>query len=264
MDYLERRENMRKSYLAGNWKMNLTLGEAREVASKIKKGALNKQIPYELVICPPYTDLLAVKEALSGSNIHLGAQNIHWEDNGAYTGEISLPMLEEIGIDYVIVGHSERRKYFCETDHTVNLKLKRVLKSQITPIFCIGETLEERNRGEAKRVVKRQIEGGLEDIVPEQIKRIILAYEPVWAIGTGVSASLEDIEEMHHFIRELLKKIGGETSSKEISILYGGSVKPENVHGITDIKDVDGALIGGASLKAESFLQIIDNAAPKR
>mgnify|MGYP000162015571 CR=1 FL=1 len=255
---------MRRFFLAGNWKMNMTSGEAYDVATKLKKGIESRNSPYEIVICPPYTALFSVKDAILGSKIHLGAQNVHWEDRGAYTGEISLPMLREIGVQFVIVGHSERRKYFCETDETVNLKLKKVLESDITPIFCIGETLEERKTGRAQEVVKRQIEQGLNGIPIDKIKRIIIAYEPVWAIGTGVSASESDIDEMHRFIRALLEDMGGASLSEEVSILYGGSVKPENVRGITEIEDVDGALIGGASLKPESFLGIIDNAGEKK
>ncbi len=249
---------MRRLFLAGNWKMHLTPKEAHRVAKEIKKGLANKNSPYEIVICPPFVDLHPVKNAIEGSQIHLGAQNVHWENEGAFTGEISVAMLEEVGVQYVIVGHSERRKYFCETDETVNLKLKRVLKSSITPIMCIGETFEERNEGRAKQVVSRQLTKGLQGIPPNEIERIVIAYEPVWAIGTGVSASIEDIDEMHQFIREYLNNFGDDTLGERVSILYGGSVKPENVGKITKINHVDGALIGGASLKPESFLRIVD------
>lgn len=243
--------------------MHLTPKEGYRVAKEIREGAQKIETPYELVLCPPFTSLFSVKEALEGEEVLLGAQNTHWEEKGAFTGEISIPMLEEIGVRYVIVGHSERRKYFCETDSTVNLKLRATLSSSITPIFCIGETLEERQGGEARTVVKRQMLEGLKGIETDQIRKIVIAYEPVWAIGTGESASPKDIEEMHSFIREFLDELGMKNLGEETTILYGGSVKPDNAKEITQLYDVDGALIGGASLRPESYLAIVERAYPK-
>jgi triosephosphate isomerase len=253
---------MRRFILAGNWKMNRGPNEARSLAKAIKEGVNIDKLTYEVVLCPPFPSLQPVREVIRDSKIYLGAQNVHWEDSGAYTGEVSLPMLEELGVQFVIIGHSERRKYFCETDKTVNLKLKRVLRSDIAPILCIGETLEERKDGRAKTVVERQLKEAFKELSAQDIRRVVIAYEPVWAIGTGISASTEDIDDMHKTIRSLLNEWYNGLGSG-VSILYGGSVKPENVNEITKLGSVDGALIGGASIKAESFLQILKRSHPK-
>jgi triosephosphate isomerase len=242
-------------FIAGNWKMNLTLSEAKDLAKAIVKAASDLG-QAEIILAPPFTALGKVKKALKDSPVQLAAQNLFWEEKGAYTGEISATMLRDAGCQYVIVGHSERRQYFGETDAGVNKKIKAALKSGVFPIFCIGETLVERERGEAMDIITRQLQGGLEDIGIDIFKSIVVAYEPVWAIGTGQTATPAQAEEVHAHIREkLVRKYGIEPAECAI-ILYGGSVKPANSFVLLSEKNIDGFLVGGASLEAEPFIQI--------
>ena len=246
---------MRKPVIAGNWKMHKTLGEARALAWALREKA-GDVTSCEIVLAPPFTALATVAEEVHGSAITLAAQNVHWEDKGAFTGEISLPMLKDAGCGMVILGHSERRQYFGETDELVNRKALAVLKAGLQPIICIGETLAERESGRHETVVAEQLAGGLAGLTPADLLRIILAYEPVWAIGTGRTASPEIAQEMHAFIRRQLSEKFGENAGS-VRILYGGSVKPDNVDDLMRQPDIDGALVGGACLEAESFLRII-------
>ena len=245
---------MRTPIIAGNWKMNNTISEALKLVEDIKAVELNKEV--EAVVCVPYTALTDVKRAIEGTNIKLGAQNMHWEESGAFTGEISPLMLKEIGIDYCIIGHSERRQYFNETDETVNKKLASALAHEIYPIVCVGETLEEREAGKAEEIVKAQIIKGFEGIDKESLKEIVIAYEPIWAIGTGKTASSDDANAMCAFIRSTIGELYGERDS--IRIQYGGSVKPGNIKELMEKSDIDGALVGGASLKADDFIKLIN------
>lgn len=246
---------MRRPIIAGNWKMNKTISEGVDFVKEIKNLGDNTDV--EVVVCVPFVSLLSVKMELEGSNIKLGAQNIHFEENGAYTGEISPLMLKEIGVDYAIIGHSERREYFNETNETVNKKVKASLSHNIKPIICVGESLEEREDGSAREKIKTQITKGLEDISKDDMKSIVLAYEPIWAIGTGKTASSEDANEMISYIRNLIKDKYDEEISEEVRIQYGGSVKPNNVTEIMNEPDIDGALVGGASLKKDDFTELV-------
>ena len=249
---------MRKPFIAGNWKMNKTIPEAVELVAKLKEFV--KEEMGEIVVIPPFTALSEVKKIISDSKIKLGAQNLHWEEKGAYTGEISPLMLKDIGCEYVIIGHSERRKYFHETNEIINSKIKIALKNSLKPIFCIGEKLQEREKGETFKIINEQLEKGLSGIDKEGLKNIVIAYEPVWAIGTGRTATPEQAQEVHLFIREKLKKNYGNEIASCAIILYGGSVKADNVYSLIKEKDIDGALVGGASLEAESFGKIIEEA----
>lgn len=249
---------MRKPFIAGNWKMNNTISESIELINEIKKGLTESDVEcVEVAVCVPATVLSEAKKALDITGIKLGAQNMHWEENGAYTGEISPLMLNEIGVDYCIIGHSERRQYFNETDETVNKKIKSALSHQIKPILCVGETLEQREMGKEKDIVKDQIINGLEDIPSGDMEKITIAYEPIWAIGTGKTASSEDANNMCGFIRSTIEEKYSKEISEKIIIQYGGSVKPDNVSEIMSQTDIDGALVGGASLKAEDFIKLI-------
>jgi len=211
----------------------------------------------DIVLCPPFTSLCALVDAIKGTSIKIGAQNVHWGKNGAFTGEISISMLLEIPVDYVIIGHSERRQYFGESDATVNSRLSAALTSQITPIVCIGEKLEERESGITETVLSEQINGGFQGISADQMKHIVLAYEPVWAIGTGVTATPEQAQEAHAFIRRVINKKYGTKISESIRIQYGGSVKSSNAESLLSQPDIDGALVGGASLDPNEFSKII-------
>ena len=246
---------MRRKLIAGNWKMNNTTAKALEFVSAF--GA-NDNKDVDVAICAPFTQLEALKGALAGKDILLGAQNVHFEDSGAYTGEISADMLNEIGIDLCIVGHSERRQYFAETDETVNRKLHKLFEKGIRPIMCVGEGLEERENGEAFQIVRTQLIEGLVNIAPEQMEELVIAYEPIWAIGTGKTATPEQAEEMCRYIRECIEEVYDETVAEKVIIQYGGSVKPENASDILNMPDIDGALVGGASLKPDSFRGIIN------
>jgi len=243
---------MRKTIIAGNWKMNKTVGEAISLVKELKN--LLKDIDdREIVICPPFTSLAPVAAELKASNIALGAQNMHFEKQGAFTGEISPSMLKEIGVKYVIIGHSERRHILNEDDELINKKIKSALENKLKPILCVGETLEERNKDKTKNIVGEQINQGLKDIK----KPVTIAYEPVWAIGTGKTATSEQAEEVHLFIRKLLSELFDEKTAENTSILYGGSVKPQNIKELISKDDIDGALVGGASLDAKSFTEIV-------
>ena len=247
---------MRKPIIAGNWKMNNTISDSLALIEEIKKHKLNENV--EAVVCVPFTSLSEVKKAIESTNIKLGAQNLHWEENGAYTGEISPLMLKEIGIDYCIIGHSERRQYFNETDETVNKKIKTALKHNIKPIVCVGETLEEREAGREEEIVKEQVLKAFEDIDIKDVENIVIAYEPIWAIGTGKTASSEDANQMCKFIRSIIKRKYEEKTGENIRIQYGGSVKPNTIKELMEKEDVDGALVGGASLVAEDFVKLVN------
>ena len=246
----------RVPFIAGNWKMNKTVGEAIALVRELKD-SLSGVRGVEVAVSPPFTALYAVCKELEGSSIHLVAQNLYWEEKGAFTGEVSPIMLKEVGCHYVIIGHSERRQFFGETDETVNRRIKATLAQGLKVIFCIGETLNEREGGKTFSVIERQVEGGLKGFKDEEIENMVIAYEPVWAIGTGKTATPEQAEEVHRFIREKLEKLYSEEVSDKIRIQYGGSVTPENVKGLMGQKNIDGALVGGASLKAESFSKIV-------
>ncbi len=247
---------MRKPIIAGNWKMNKTVAEARTLAEGLKNGLKDIE-NVDIVVCPPFTSLREVAKALENSSIALGAQNVYWEDSGAYTGEISPPMLKSLGSQYVIIGHSERRAYFGETNETVNKKIKAALTHNLTPIVCVGEVLEQRENGKTFDVVKDHVSGALEGIPEADAKKIILAYEPVWAIGTGKTATPEQAQEVHAFIRGLINELYSKEAASVVRIQYGGSVKPDNAAALMAKDDIDGALVGGASLKVDSFVKII-------
>ena len=242
-------------FIAGNWKMHMTLSEARELAAAIVK-ASTELFEAEIVLAPPFTALNDVRKVLGDSSVQLAAQNLFWEEKGAFTGEVSAVMLKDAGCQYVIIGHSERRQYFGETDAGVNRKIRAALRSGLFPIFCIGESLAERERGETMDVISRQIQGGLEGIGPGDIKSVVIAYEPVWAIGTGKTATPGQAEEIHSRIREKLAQRYGIGPAECAIILYGGSVKPANSFALLSEKNIDGFLVGGASLEAESFIRI--------
>jgi triosephosphate isomerase len=246
----------RLPFIAGNWKMNKSISEALDLVRELKS-AISEARGVEVAIAPPFTALHAVHKELEDSSIHLAAQNLYWEEKGAFTGEVSPTMLKEAGCHYVILGHSERRQFFGETDETVNRRIKAAIRHGLKVIFCIGETLKEREDGETFSVIERQMEGGLKGLGDKEMKSLVIAYEPIWAIGTGKTATPEQAEEVHRFIREKLKKLYSREISEEIRIQYGGSVTPENIQGLMNQPDIDGALVGGASLKAESFSKIV-------
>jgi len=243
--------------IAGNWKMYKTTAEARAFAEEFSK--LYKDTDVRVAICAPFTQLVALKEAFAGTNVKLGAQNVHFEDEGAFTGEISVEMLKEIGVDYCIIGHSERREYFAETDQTVNLKLKKLFSSsEIIPILCVGENLSEREAGNAFDVVEEQLKADLEGIDKADVSKLVIAYEPIWAIGTGKTATPEQAGEMCAHIRNIVEKLYDEDTCDSVIIQYGGSVKPENASEIMNMDEIDGALVGGASLDASKFIKIVN------
>jgi len=242
--------------IAGNWKMHKITEEARALARAVKVGASNAS-HCQVVLAPPFTVLSAVAAEIRGSSLLLAAQHVHWEAKGAFTGEISVPMLEDSGCQLVIMGHSERRQYFGETDKTVNRRVHAVVKSSLQPIVCIGETLAEREAGNFQKVIFQQLADGLDGLTPPYLLRIILAYEPVWAIGTGRTALPEIAQEAHAAIRGWLSQKFGNGTAQAVRVLYGGSVKPENIRDLMRQPDIDGALVGGACLEAESFLRII-------
>jgi triosephosphate isomerase len=247
---------MRRPFIAGNWKMHKTIQESVDFARRLVSecaGVTGRRV----VIAPPFTALKEVAEVLKGSGIHLSAQNLHDKPAGAYTGEVSARMLVDACCEYVIVGHSERRAHFGETDDVINRKLKTAISFGLRPIFCIGETLQEREDGQTFSVVDRQIKEGLNKFTADDIKPIVLAYEPVWAIGTGRTATPEQAQEVHAYIRDVMGKTHGENISEVISILYGGSVNPDNIKGLMAKPDIDGVLVGGASLDIASFTRII-------
>lgn len=250
---------MRKPIVAGNWKMNKTVVEALKLTEGIKAELSDVQ-GVDVVLCPPFTALYAVRQAIQGTAIDLGAQNAHWERSGAYTGEVSVEMLREVGCHYVILGHSERRQYFKETDDMINRKAKAVLAAGLFPIVCVGETLEEREAGRTEQVVTTQVRGSLAGLSGNDLLRTVIAYEPVWAIGTGRTATPEQAQEVHALIRKLLAELADVHIAQSVRIQYGGSVKPSNAKELFSQPDIDGGLIGGASLEARSFIDIVRGA----
>ena len=247
---------MRKKVIAGNWKMNMLPNETITFFEEL--APLVKNTKTEVIICAPYTDLFYAILSAQNTNIKIGAQNMHWEENGAYTGEISPQMLKSIGVEYVIIGHSERRQYFAETDETVNKKVKAAHNVGLKPIVCVGETLSQRESGKAKEIVTNQIKSGLKDLTKNEIMSTIVAYEPIWAIGTGKTATKEDANETIKWIREELEKIYGKENADKVIIQYGGSVKSENAKELFEMSDIDGGLVGGASLKPDEFAKIVN------
>ena len=243
--------------IAGNWKMNCLGGEAAELAAAVVRGC-GELSGREVVLAPPYTALAAVRDAVAGSAVALGAQDMYWEPAGAFTGEVSGPMLVDAGCSHVIVGHSERRQYFGSTDYTVAKKTAAALAAGLTPIVCVGETLEQREAGNTMQVIDHQVAGSLCEVAQGDFSSVVIAYEPVWAIGTGRTATPEQAEEVHGHIRTVLAGVtGAGERAAQVRILYGGSVKPDNVDALMACPNIDGALVGGASLKAEDFLRIV-------
>ncbi|MBI4425784.1 MAG: triose-phosphate isomerase [Elusimicrobia bacterium] len=247
----------RRPLIAGNWKMNLTLRESVDLARRILDGLPGREAAPEVIVAPPYVALTVVSELLKDGRVRLAAQDMHWEASGAYTGEVSGPMLADAGCQAVILGHSERRRYFGDTDAIVQKKLKAALAHALVPIVCIGETLEEREAQKTFRVLETQVKGALAGFAPAELSSVVLAYEPVWAIGTGKTAAPEQAQEAHLFVRKQVAALYGDNLAQGMRLLYGGSVTPENVDTLMGQPDVDGALVGGASLKPVSFLRIV-------
>lgn len=248
---------MKSFLIAGNWKMNTSINEAIDLSSQINNFIKINKISNEVLVCPPSIWLKTVRDLLNSSELKVGSQNCYFDKNGAFTGEISIKMLEEANIDYSIIGHSERRQIFKESDELINLKLKALLSSQIKPILCIGETLDERQNNKTFDIIENQISMAFSGIDTHLLKDATIAYEPIWAIGTGISATKEQAQEVHKFIRDYLLKNYNEEISK-IKILYGGSLNDKNAEELLNMPDIDGGLIGGASLKADSFIRIIE------
>ena len=244
---------MRRKIIAGNWKMNNDLNSTISLISNLAK-SLNNSENCDIIVCPPFTSLSEANTQIKNTAIKLGAQNMYFESEGAYTGEISAQMLKSVGCEFVILGHSERRAIFNESDSLINKKIKKAISSGLKPIFCVGESLEQREKGVTNDIIKTQVTEGLKDISAEEIKTLIIAYEPVWAIGTGKNATPGQAQEVHEFIRSLIKEKYSEEIADKMIIQYGGSVKPDNSKDLLSQKDIDGALVGGASLKADSFL----------
>lgn len=250
----------RKAIIAGNWKMNKTPAEATTLINEMKP--LVKDADCEVVLCVPFVDIYAATEAAKGSNIKIGAENCHFKENGAYTGEISAEMLVAASVEYVVIGHSERRQYFAETDQTVNLRTLAALKAGLKPIICVGETLEQRELGYTETLLKFQTKMALTNVSRDELKNVVIAYEPVWAIGTGVTATADQADEGNRFVREAIAEIYGKDIAETVTIQYGGSMNAKNADELLSKENVDGGLIGGASLKAEDF-SIIVKAASK-
>lgn len=246
---------MRKSIIAGNWKMNKTIAESLSFINDVKDRVKNENV--DVVICAPFIALKDLVEATKGTNIKIGAQNMHFEESGAYTGEVSAAMLNEIGVDYVIIGHSERRQYFNETNEAVNKKVLKALKEGLLPIVCCGETLEQREAGDTKEHCKEQIQKALKNVPKCDLEKIVIAYEPIWAIGTGKTATSEDANDVISYIRNVVRELYGSLADN-VRIQYGGSVKPSNISEIMAKSDIDGALVGGASLASEDYVNLIN------
>lgn len=246
---------MRKPIIAGNWKMNKTPAEAVQLVNELKEKV--KDAECTVVVCPPAVDLAAVKEAAAGSNVKVGAQNCHFKDSGAYTAETSPAFLAAMGIEYVILGHSERRQYFAETDETVNLRVKAALSHNLIPIVCVGESLEQRETGVTETLVRYQTQAALSGLSAEQVAGLVIAYEPVWAIGTGKTATADDANEVIGYIRDQVSKDFGQSTGQAVRIQYGGSMKPQNAAELMSKPHIDGGLVGGASLKSDDFAAII-------
>jgi len=247
---------MRRKVIAGNWKMNMLPNEAIEYIQAFEP--MVKESKAEIILCVPYTDLFYCLMNAQGTNIKIGAQNMHFAENGAYTGEISGKMLKSIGVEYVIIGHSERRQYFNETDETVNKKIKAAFENELKPIVCVGETLEQRESGKTESIITSQTRLALEGLTEEQVKNTIIAYEPIWAIGTGKTATSEDANNSIKAIRAEIKRLYGDDVADEVIIQYGGSVKSSNAKELFSTSDIDGGLVGGASLKPDEFSKIVN------
>ncbi len=248
---------MRRKVIAGNWKMNMLPNEAISMITEL--APMIKDTKNEVILCVPYTDLFYALLTAQGTNIKIGAQNMHFEEKGAFTGEVSGKMLKSIGVEYVIIGHSERRQYFAETDDTVNKKIKSAFSNNLKPIVCVGETLEQREGGNAYNIITSQTEKALEGLTNEQVANTIIAYEPIWAIGTGKTATNDDANDAIKKIREKICQNYGQNTSERVIIQYGGSMKPNNAKDLLNMSDIDGGLIGGASLKAEDFAAIVNS-----
>jgi triosephosphate isomerase len=249
---------VRTPIIAGNWKMFKTVPEATDFIQNVKGKAEVEGV--ESVICAPFTNLPALVEAVKGTAIKIGAQNLHFAEDGAYTGEISGRMLKDLGVEYVIIGHSERRQYFAETDETVNKKVHAAFRNDLIPIVCVGEKLEEREAGQTKEVCKVQTEAAFSGLAKDQAAKVVVAYEPIWAIGTGKSSTAQDANEVIAYIRSLIKELYDESTANAVRIQYGGSVKPENVAEYMGQSDIDGALVGGASLQPDSYIALVEGA----
>ena len=247
---------MQKKVIAGNWKMNKFPNEAMSFIENL--APLVKNSPNEVILCVPYTDLFYSLMMAQGTKIKIGAQNMHFEEKGAYTGEISGSMLKSLGVEYVIIGHSERRQYFAETDEIVNKKVKAALRNELKPIVCVGETEKQRENGKAKETIIEQVKLGLQELTPEEMQKVIIAYEPIWAIGTGKTATTDDANEAVKWIREEIANTYGEEIAENLIIQYGGSVKSSNAKELFSASDIDGGLVGGASLRVEEFAKIIN------
>jgi triosephosphate isomerase len=247
---------MRRPIIAGNWKMNKTPAEAEAMIKEL--APLVKDTQVEVVICAPFVSLHAAISAAAGTNIRIGAQNMHWENSGAYTGEVSPVMLKSIGVEYVIIGHSERREYFAETDETVNKKALAAFDHGLIPIICVGETLEQRNEGITRQLVEGQTRAALKGFTEELVRKTVIAYEPIWAIGTGKTASSQDANEVIGYIRNAVAEMYGKEAAEAIRIQYGGSMKPDNAAELMSMPEIDGGLVGGASLKAKDFARIVN------
>lgn len=247
---------MGRKIIAGNWKMNMLPNEAMEFITKLSERI--RDTKNEVILCVPYTDLFYSLLTAQGTNIKIGAQNMHWEEKGAYTGEIAPKMLKCINVEYVIIGHSERRQYFAETDETVNKKIKSAMQNNLKPIVCVGENLEQKENNKTNEIITTQTQKALEGLTNSQVESTIIAYEPIWAIGTGKTASKEDANNAIKEIRNKIREIYGEQTADKVKILYGGSVKPENAKELFDTSDIDGALVGGASLNVHEFEKIVN------
>ncbi|RBP41607.1 triose-phosphate isomerase [Garciella nitratireducens] len=247
---------MRKPIIAGNWKMNNTIEQSKRLVKELIP--LIKDAKVDVVLCPSYLSLQEVKNLVKDTSVKVGAQNMHFEKSGAYTGEVSGEMLKELEIEYVIIGHSERRQYFNETDETVNRKVKKALELNLIPIICVGETLEEREQGKARSIVTSQVEAALKDLSNKEIAQLVIAYEPIWAIGTGKTASSQDANEVCSWIRDKVNQLADVHVAQNIRIQYGGSVKPNNIKELMEQPHIDGALVGGASLKVDQFSAIVN------
>ena len=247
---------MRTPIIAGNWKLNNTISAAIELTQGIKSSVADTT-DVEIIVAPTFTALAAVYEVIQESNIYLAAQDVYWENSGAFTGEISPTMLKDVGCEYVIIGHSERRQFFAETNESVNLKTKAALSTDLKPIICVGEQLEDREAGNTEKIIEDHVSGGIKDLSTEQMLSCVIAYEPVWAIGTGKTATPKQAQEVHAYIRQLISEAYTDEIANQVRIQYGGSVKPDNAAELMSQPDVDGALVGGASLQAESFAQIV-------
>ena len=249
----------RKTIIAGNWKMNKTPAEAKALIEEMKP-LLSKTKWCEMVLCVPFTDIQAAVKAAKGSKIAIGAENMHFEKSGAFTGEISADMLTDLGVEYVVIGHSERRQYFAETNETVNKRTKAALAGGLKPIICVGESLDQREQGVTEELVRMQVKIALNGVTADELKNVVIAYEPIWAIGTGKTATADQAEEVCAAIRKVVGELYGEDAAKALTVQYGGSMNPKNAEELLSKSDVDGGLIGGASLKADQFAVIVDAA----